>query len=205
MSEDQHLQALLDKIHSEGVVKAETKAAEIVAAAEARAARIVADAEQSAREFRERAERDAAAFAERASESVRQVARDVVLSVSKGVTEQLEGLLLSEGRVALSEPGRLVALVESAVSSYLSGGISELEVVVGESAAESVEALRQGFAARAVEGVSVTLDKSTGAGFRVRLDGGRVEHDFTAAAITGAIASRLRPQLAGLLQAGDKG
>ncbi len=200
MSEDQHLQALLDKIHSEGVVKAETKAAEIVAAAEARAARIVADAEQSAREFRERAERDAAAFAERASESVRQVARDVVLSVSKGVTEQLEGLLLSEGRVALS-----VALVESAVSSYLSGGISELEVVVGESAAESVEALRQGFAARAVEGVSVTLDKSTGAGFRVRLDGGRVEHDFTAAAITGAIASRLRPQLAGLLQAGDKG
>ena len=54
--------------------------------------------------------------------------------------------------------------------------------------------------AQAQGGVKVVADETTGAGFTVKLDNGRVEHDFTDAAIAGALAQRLRADLAALLK-----
>ena len=60
-------------------------------------------------------------------------------------------------------------------------------------------ALKAQLAADAAKGVKVVLDPTVGSGFSIRLDGGRVEHDFSEAAISAAIAKRLRPALAALL------
>ena len=49
--------------------------------------------------------------------------------------------------------------------------------------------------------VKVVLDESVGTGFSIRLDGGRVEHDFSESAIVAALAKRLRPDLAKLVNA----
>ena len=46
---------------------------------------------------------------------------------------------------------------------------------------------------------TLTTDPALGAGFTVKLDGGRVEHDFTAETISTELAKRLRPDLAKLL------
>ena len=46
---------------------------------------------------------------------------------------------------------------------------------------------------------TVVTDETLGAGFTVRLDGGRVEHDFTAETISTELAKRLRPDLAKLV------
>ena len=48
-------------------------------------------------------------------------------------------------------------------------------------------------------GFTVVVDDSTGAGFSVRTDGGRVEHAFTEDVIAAELARRLRPDLAKLL------
>ena len=48
-------------------------------------------------------------------------------------------------------------------------------------------------------GFTVVVDESLGAGFSVKLDGGRVEHAFTAEVIAAELAKRLRPDLAKLL------
>ena len=58
---------------------------------------------------------------------------------------------------------------------------------------------REELAADAAKGVQVVLDETTGAGFALRLDGGRVEYDFSEAAIAAALAKRLRPDLARLV------
>lgn len=200
MSEEQHLQALLDKIHTEGVAKADSDASKIVAAAEAKAKSIVTEAESRAAEHAAKAERDAEAFAQRAAESVRQAARDVVLSVTQAIQEQLEALLLEQTTAALSDPARLTTLIESAVNAYLSGGQKEMTVSLAEKAADIAEALRAAFAKQAATGVTLTLDTNADAGFRIRLENGRVEHDFSAAAISETIAKHLRPKLAELLQ-----
>ncbi len=200
MSEDQHLQALLDKIQTEGVAKAEAEAAKIIAEAETKGKAIVAEAERRAADHAARAEREAQAFAQRAADSVRQAARDVVLTVGQAVQQQLDELLLSQTREALSDPARLAALIEKAVAAYLDGGQKNLTACLAENAAGIAASLRAAFAGKAEAGVTLTLDETVDAGFRIRLENGRVEHDFTAAAIAGTIARRLRPQLAELLQ-----
>ncbi len=203
MSHDHHMQALLDKIRTEGVAKATAEAQALVAAAEAKAREIVSVAEQRADADRVRAERDAKAFEQRASDAVRQAARDVVLSVEKSIESQFHALLLSQASITLSDPTRLASLVEAAVAAYLAGGEHALTVCLAASATATAETLRAAFAKQAVSGVTLVLDESTDTGFRIRLDNGRVEHDFTAAAITEALAKHLRPQLAALLKTAD--
>ena len=48
--------------------------------------------------------------------------------------------------------------------------------------------------------MKVVADETTGAGFTVKLDNGRVEHEFTDTAIANALAQRLRADLAELLK-----
>jgi len=200
MSQDQHVQALLDRIRIEGVEKANAEAEKIVAAAEARAAALVAAAEERAAALVAAAERDAQAFQRRASDAVRQAARDVLLSVEQAVGAQLDNLLLSQVTLSLADPTRLAALVEAAVAAYLAGGQRTLAVCLAEKAAETADALRAAFARQAVSGVTLILDRNTDTGFRIRLDNGRVEHDFTAASVTEALAKYLSPQLTALLK-----
>jgi V/A-type H+-transporting ATPase subunit E len=200
MSQDQHIQALLDKIRIEGVEKAAAEAQSITASAEARAREIVAAAEQRAADERNRAERDARAFQQRATDAVRQAARDVVLSVEKSIAAHFRALLLSQITLTLSDPARLASLVEAAVAAYLTDGEQALTVCLAEKASAMADALRVAFVRQAVSGVTLVLDENTDTGFRVYLDNGRIEHDFTAAAVTEALARHLRPQLAALLK-----
>ena len=75
------LQSLLEKIQSEGVDKAQAKAASILAEAEKAAAAKIAEAEKAAEAHLAKAEADAAVLRERSVQAVRQAARDVVLDV----------------------------------------------------------------------------------------------------------------------------
>ena len=64
--------------------------------------------------------------------------------------------------------------------------------------AKLVEVLRAQLAA--AKNVTVVMDDATQSGFSVRLDNGRVEHDFTGPAVAEALAARLRPALAALVK-----
>ena len=72
-----------------------------------------------------------------------------------------------------------------------------MEVIVSQTWAQSLQAK---LAAEASQGVKIITDAQTGAGFKIRLANGRIEHDFSAAAIAEALAKQLRPQLAALLK-----
>jgi V/A-type H+-transporting ATPase subunit E len=203
MTED--LQQLLEKIRREGVDQARTEADAILATARAQAAALVADAERQAGEVREAARRDAVTFEQRSSDAVRQAARDLMLGVEREVTELLTQILMSDVKTALADPTRLAALVEEAVRAYLSGGDGAVQVLLAAKSAPVLEILRQRLAkmAGAPNGVTVELEAAgtaSATGFRVRLAGGRIEHDFTAAAIAESIARHVRPQLAALLR-----
>ena len=99
----EELQSLLDRIQSEGVAKAEARAAEIVAEAEKKAADLVAGAEKKAAGLRAAAEADAATLQSRAEQSLQQAARDVRLQVGAAIQETLERVLLKDVRAALAK------------------------------------------------------------------------------------------------------
>ena len=188
----EELQQLLEKIQRDGVEKANAESDAILAKAKADAAAILKDAESKAAALRAQAETDANAFVERAQKTISQAARDTVLEVKDAIGRMLEKLLAKDVAAALADPGEAAKLALAAVNELGAAA----DVAAGEKLAA---ALKAQLAAGAKSGVKVVLDESVGAGFSIRLDGGRVEHDFSETAIVAALAKRLRPDLAKLV------
>ena len=189
----EELQQLLEKIQRDGVDKANAEAAAIVAKAKAEADAIVKKAQEDAAAAEAKGKADAEAYAARAKETISQAARDTVLKVKQDVMELLKKLLLQNVTAALATEA--VPLAAAAVKELVTGSATA-EIAA---APKLVDALRAQLAQQAQSGVKVVADETTGTGFTVRLDNGRVEHDFTDAAISEALAQRLRADLAALL------
>ncbi len=190
----EELQQLLEKIQRDGVDKANAEAAAIVAKAKEEANALVKKAQEDAAAAEAKGKADAEAYAARARETISQAARDTVLKVKQDVMELLKKLLLQNVTAALATEA--VPLAAAAVKELVTGSATA-EIAA---APKLVDALRAQLAAQAQDGVKVVSDETTGAGFTVRLDNGRVEHDFTDAAIADALAQRLRADLAALLK-----
>ena len=188
----ENLQSLLEKINREGVEKAQSEAAKIIDAAKAKAAAIVKDATEAAARAKADADTAAADYAARAAETIKQAARDTVLSVEAAVTRMLERVLAQDVNAALADEKTLAALVADAVKAVAG------EAEVSLASAPLVAALKAQLAARGT--LQVTLDEALGTGFSVKLDGGRVEHAFTGDVIAAELAKRLRPDLAKLVK-----
>lgn len=189
MSED--LQGLLEKINREGVEKAEAKAAEIIAEAKAKSAEIVKAAKDEAALMKAEADAAAQDFAARAAETVRQAARDTVISVRESIVKLLENVLADNVKSALLDGTTAVSLAAKAVSELASG----VEI---SSAPQIAEALKAQLAAKGE--ISILADGTLSAGFSVKIDNGRIEHAFTPEVIAAELAKRLRPELANLLK-----
>ena len=189
MSEE--IQSLIEKINRDGVEKANAEAARIVAAAKEQAAAIVKEAKEEAAKAAKAAEEEAGLSAERAKETLRQAARDAVISVEGAVTRLLERLLAANVDAALSDPAAAATIAGDAVKALVGTG----EVAAGPKIAA---ALKAQLAAK--QNFTVVMDETLGSGFTVKLDGGRVEHDFTGAAVSAELAKRLRPDLAALMK-----
>ena len=190
----EELQQLLEKIQRDGVDKANAEAAAIVAKAKAEAETLVKKAQEDAAVAEAKGKADAEAYAARARETIAQAARDTVLKVKDDVTKLLTKLLAEDVTAALATEA--VPIAAAAVKELVTGSATA-EVAAS---AKLVDALRAQLAAQAQGGVKVVADEMTGAGFTVKLDNGRVEHDFTDAAISDALAQRLRADLAALLK-----
>lgn len=192
----QDLQQLLEKINTDGVEKAKSESAKIIDHANAQAKVIVDTATREAAQKIAQAKQEAEAFERRAEETIRQAARDTVLNVEKAVTALLTNVLLKEVNATLNTAEIVAQLAAEAVRAYLheKGG---LDVVAS---AKLADAIRAKLAAEAVSGVTVVTDDHLGAGFNVRLAKGRIEHNFSGAAVADALAKHLRPKLAALLK-----
>ena len=192
----QDLQQLLEKINTDGVEKAKTEATKIIDQANLQAKSILAAATHEAEQMAAHAKQEAAAFEHRAEETIRQSARDTVLNVEKSVTAMLTALLLKDVNITMDAPELVAQLVAEAVRAYIQekGG---MDIVAS---AKLVDVIRAKLASEAVKGVTVVSDDHTCAGFKVRLENGRIEHDFSGAAVADALAKNLRPKLAALLK-----
>lgn len=194
------LQSLLDKIQAEGVNKAEKKAAKIIADAEAKAAEIIAVAEKQAATIEEKAKEEARASEFRSQQSVKQASRDIILGLEQAIQQTFERALKAEVEGALSAE-YLTGLVDKLVANYLTED-ENIELVVSPADAEKLAAYVQSkFAAAAAQkgGVQVRADKDISAGICVMLDEGRVEHDFTSAAVLDKLSQLIRPALIKLI------
>ena len=184
------LQGLLEKINREGVEKADAEAKKIIEAAQAKADALVRDARAKAEQAKADAEKASALSAERAAETIRQSARDITIGIRGSVTALLESLLAKDVEKALGDEQTAAAIVADAIKDLTGPG----EIRCGAKLAAALKSQVSG-----LKSFTLATDPALGAGFTVRLDGGRVEHDFTAETISTELARRLRPDLAKLV------
>ena len=184
------LQGLLEKINRDGVEKADAEAKRIIDDARAKADAIVKEALTAADKSKTESEKASAAYAERAAETICQSARDVVIGVKDALTALLENLLAKDVDKALADETTAAQIVTAAIKDLTGPG----EITCGAKLAAALKSQAAG-----LKSFTLSTDNSLGAGFTVKLDGGRVEHDFTGEVIAAELAKRLRPDLAKLL------
>lgn len=199
MAED--LQYLIDRIQKEAVDKANAESAAIIAAAKEQAASIVKAAEAEASAKLEKADKDAAVYAERSARNLEQAARDVLLSVGQRFEKMLSDLLALQVEKSLSED-----TVKSMLLALVKDYSSDVAVVFSESDKAKLQSFVVGEFQKALNaGVTVESDSGVKFGFRVKLDGGKISHEFTASAISSALAALVRPQIAQIVSNAAQG
>lgn len=199
MAED--LQALMERIQKDAVEKAELAAADIISKAKDKAAEIVRAAEDEAKAKLENADKEAQAFTERSERTLEQSARDLLLSVGKNLEKMILDLLSLQ--IDKSLDGSTVKnMLLTVAKSYT----SDIEINFSEADAKALTSFVMGeFAKQLKAGVKVESDKGVKFGFRVKLDGGKVSHEFTEQAMAESLSALLRPQLAKIVNKAAQG
>ncbi|MBR6454422.1 MAG: ATPase [Fibrobacter sp.] len=199
MAED--LQALMERIQKDAVDKAELEATSIISKAKEKAAEIVKAAEEEAKAKLEQADKDAVAFTERSERTLEQSARDLLLSVGKNLEKMILDLLSLQIEKSLDE-----TTVKNMLLTIAKSYSSNIDVEFSEADATKLSSFVMGeFAKQLKAGVKVESDKGVKFGFRVKLDGGKVSHEFTEAAMAESLSALLRPQLAKIVNKAAQG
>ena len=199
MAED--LQNLIERIQKEAVNKADEKSAAIIAKANEEASRILESAKVEAAAVLEKADKDSAAYAERSERAIQQAARDVLISVGRRIEKMISEILSREVEKNLSE-NTIKDMLLLLARNYS----TDTELVFSEADKAKLSSFAVGEFAKVLgKGVKVESDSGIKFGFRVKVDNGKVSHEFTSDEIAASLASVVRPELAKIVSEAAQG
>ena len=192
----EHIQPLLDRIHSEGLKKAEADRDALLEQARAEAQRIREKAEQEADALRKQAETDAEAAKTRGQTALEQSARDTLLQFRAELNRQLQVVARAAAKETLSAPDLVAALLKDIVANNAASG--KLTIEAGPELGKSLENLLPALLkeAGAKDGAEIVLNPRTGSGFKLRYADSTAVADFTDEAVAEWLSATLRPELA---------
>ena len=194
------LKGLLERIQKEGLAQAEATKEETLQAAKNQAASLVAEAKAQAEKLVAEARREAALLREKGEQSLRQAARDVLLSLR----QQLEERVVAVARSLAAEsttPENVAEIVTAMARGYLEAereGRIELQVPKEQRQAVA-NALASRLGADLAGRCTLAPAPAVDAGFRLVVSGQDIVYDFTDASLAETMASFLSPRLAEII------
>ena len=201
MSEE--LQSLLEKINSDGVMKANAQRDAIIAQAEAEAKAIVAEARKKAEELKKEAETEAQTLQKRAESAINQAARDVVLKLKAELESRISAAVAGAAEETMT-PAFMAELVKSLGASFLANPDAEVTVIASVKDAAALDAALKGALAGSLKKQPRVLAESTiRGGMEVNFTGSELYFDFSTEALTGLLAEYTAPKIAAVF-AGEK-
>lgn len=197
----EHLQPLLDRIHSEGLRKAEAEREDILSQARKEAEAITAAARQQAETLAAEAASKAEASEQRAKAAIQQAARDSLLTFRAELTRQVNAAAKSAAAAQLSSTELVGSLLKQLLEHRSETGAITVEA--GSKLAGTLEqllpALLRDLGSKAE--TQIHMNPRSGEGFRLKFADSAAVLDLTDAAVANWLAAYLRPELASLLQA----
>jgi V/A-type H+-transporting ATPase subunit E len=201
MSEE--LQSLLEKINSDGVMKANAQRAPIIAKAEADAEAIVAEARKKAEELKKEAEVEAETLQKRAESAINQAARDVVLKLKAELESRISAAVAGAAEETMT-PAFMAELVKSLGASFLADPDADVTVIASVKDAAALDAALKGALVSSLKKQPRVLAESTiRGGMEVNFTGSELYFDFSTEALTGLLAEYTAPKIAAIF-AGEK-
>jgi Archaeal/vacuolar-type H+-ATPase subunit E len=195
----QELQALLDKIQNEGIEKANQQARDVAAAAEKAAAEKINAAEKKAADIVAKAEAGAAVLRERAEQALQQSARDVVLETGRKLQHIVDRILLANVDGEL-DSAFLQEFIGLAVKASAQQDAGDVEILANPAQAEKAAEFARRQLAGAFGGkVKVSASSDVKSGILIVADNGRIEYDFTAASLVGAMSRMMSQSLSAMI------
>ncbi|AKJ64530.1 hypothetical protein [Kiritimatiella glycovorans] len=187
----EELQQLIDRIRSEGVEKADREAEERLERARREAEETVGEARSKAEQIISDARREAAQYEQRSRQSLRQAARDLLLTVGGGVEHVVRTVLRERVGAGFDEE-----VMADMLRRIAESGDQPLEVYLNEDDRERLSRhLAADAWAKVREGVELRTDHELLKGFRVSARDGDVRRDFTETEIVESLSAFLRPHL----------
>ncbi|MCF6176939.1 MAG: hypothetical protein L3J71_14360 [Victivallaceae bacterium] len=147
----EELQGLLEKIHDEGIKKADAEKDQIIADANEQAKKIILEAENKAAGLIGSAEKDAAVSEKRAAATIKQAARDIVLALNAELLERLNMVVKSSigetmtpefmGKIILEMVGKFEpGIVETGIDLMVSpGDLGKMEELMKSSLTKNLK------------------------------------------------------------------
>ena len=201
MSEE--LQSLLEKINSDGVMKANAERDAIISKARAEADAIIAAAQKEAESTRKQAATDAETLQKRAESAITQAARDVVLKLRAELESRISAAVAGAAEETMT-PAFMAELVKSIGANFLADPNANVTVIASVKDAAALDAALKGVLVSSLKKQPRVLAEPTiRGGMEVNFNGSELFFDFSTEALTGLLAEYTAPKIAAVF-AGEK-
>ena len=199
MAED--VQGLLDKIHQDGIAKAQQERDAIIAAAKKEAAQIIADAKAQAEDLQKKSQTEAAAGQEKANAAIRQAARDTVIALKTDLLAKLKNVTRSCIAEAMTPEvmKQIILTMAQAYAKDANAGDS-LEVLLPKKEQEQAEAfLKAQLLAELKANPVIELTNEFNSGLQISFRDNDVYFDFSDDALAEVLCRFVGPKLTAVI------
>ena len=198
----ENLKGLLEKINQEGIKSAEEKAKVIEDKARQDARKILDDARKLADEIIQKAKVEADKTKTSANLSIKQAARDLILSLKEDIRKMLNKIIAGEINKALSNEeiaGILAGLIDKYVEK--NGQAGDVRALVNKVDLEKIKnAFMSQLKDKVKSGVEFRPSANINAGFSISFDKGKSYFDFSDEGLLETLCVYLNPELAKLIK-----
>ena len=201
MAED--VQGLLEKIHKDGIAKAQQEKEAMLSEAKKEAARLVAEAKTQADELIRKAQAETQAAQEKANEAIRQAVRDAVIALKADLLAKLNTVAHS----CVSEtvnPEVMKQIVLKMADAYGKEGhdaTGSLEILLPKKEQEQAEAyLKAQLLAELKANPAIHLTNEFNAGLQISFRGEDVYFDFSDDALAEVLCRFVGPKLTAVIK-----
>lgn len=194
------LKDLIGKIQKDGIEAAQKQADDIIAKAKSQAEKILEEAYQRSSKLKQEAEKEVEKMEEVSRQTLRQSARDLIISMEKELKNLLD-VVLKEKTSEIMTSENMVKFVDLVLPSFLES-YSKATVLIPESQVNDYEkALRASLADKIKEGkVELKPFKSSEKGFKLIEESGSISYDFSASSIAEVLSGYINPRFTFMLK-----
>ena len=200
MAED--VQGLLDKIHNDGIAKAEQEKEAIIAAAKEEAARIVAEAKEQAENLKKSAQTEAQTGQDKANDAIRQAARDAVIALKADLLAKLNAVVHSCIGDAMT-PEVMKQIILTMAQSYAKDANAgeSLEVLISKQEQEQTQVfLKEQLLKELKANPVIELTTDFNSGLQISFRDSDVYFDFSDDALAEVICRFVGPKLTAVIK-----